>query len=131
MTQEIKTRLWKYCKSISVIVLLLLVLTHGPCGGWIVGLIFGLFLGLTFTATIWLLDFKWYWSLFFGLLISTITLAITLAITIATSMQLQFENNETLSNLIDCSIVLIVFIIFIEIANAIGRRTVKPQRKKQ
>jgi hypothetical protein len=127
MTQEIKTRFWKYCKSISVVGLLSLVLAHGPCGGWVVGLIIGLFLGLTLTATIWLLDFKWYWNLFFGLLISTITLAIT----IATSRQFLFENNESLSNLIDCLIVLIVFIIFIELANAIGRQTAKSQKQKQ
>jgi len=118
MKFAIKTRLWKYTKSIFVIGILSLFFAHGPHGGWIVGLAFALFVGLTLTATIWLLDFTWYWNLVCGLLISTITLAIA----IASSKQIQIENNEALSNSIDCAVILVTFIFLIELSNAIGRR---------
>ncbi|MEO8147677.1 MAG: hypothetical protein ABI723_08580 [Bacteroidia bacterium] len=118
MRQAITTRLWKYCKSIIVIVGLAILLAHGPHGGWIVGFIAALFLGFVLTATIWLLDFKWYLNMACGLLISAITLLIFIPLTKQTT---QIQLNETLSNFIDCLIVLSLFSLFIELTNYIGR----------
>lgn len=127
MNFAIKARLLQYGKSIFVISILILLFAHGPCGGWIFGLAIALFLGFTLTATIWLLDFTWYWNLICGLLISTITLAIA----IASLKLIQIENNEVLSNGIDCAVILATFIFFIELSNAIGRRIGKLKEPHQ
>lgn len=121
MKTEFKIRVYQYLKAITVIVILSLLLAIGPCGGWIVGLITGLFLGVTLTTTFWLLNFKWYWNVVCGFKISLITLTISISII----KQIQFENKETISNLLSVVIILIVFVGLTEFVNKIGKRIFK------
>ncbi len=59
---------------------------------WFVFLLVEFIVGRTFKATIWLLHFRWYWSLVVVLFISTITLTMM----IPTSKQLVTEINALL-----------------------------------
>lgn len=128
MNPTIITRLWRYCKSISIIVALVLVLAQGPCGGWIFGFIAALFLGFVATATIWLLEFKWYWNFACGLIISIISLSIFIP---ATKQISQIVLNETLSSSIDCLFAIALFLVLIEITNYLGMRIHKSTRSNK
>ncbi len=126
MRISFKNKFVRYFISILGTGLLAEALAIGPCGGAIIGFVIALMIGITFSATIWLLDFNWYWNLLICFFLNPIVLATSFFLIRIIPIGI----SEYLAGFLTFLLIVFVFVGYTELINQL-LSSLFPQLKKQ